>query len=162
MSIIFLVPQRNASLRRFHVFLRRDARATMGQRRGQWPRRCPIAQISLKSHVTTLYWPIRELHSFKSPTNNRNFRENVRFHPKFFPHLKSKAVRTALLKNSLNTWADKLHLKIYKSKKNQQKWIIFSHKNSLDAILGFLTVKLSWFKTKYLIFEEYSLNLILF
>ena len=28
-------------------------------------------------------------------------------------------------------------LKIYKSKKNQQKWPIFSQKNILDVILGF-------------------------
>ena len=52
--------------------------------------------------MITLYWPIRVLPLLKSPTNNRNFREFVRFHPKIFPHLKSKAVRTALLKTSSN------------------------------------------------------------
>ena len=42
--------------------------------------------------------PIRSLHSMNSPTSRQNFREIVRFHPKFHSHLKSKAVRTALLK----------------------------------------------------------------
>ena len=65
---------------------------------GKRPRRSPIAQILLLSHVTTLYQPIRVLASLKSPANNRNFGEFVRFLQKFFPHLKSKAVRTALLK----------------------------------------------------------------
>ena len=58
----------------------------------------PFSQIALLSHVTTLYWPIRGLALLKSPTNNQNFGKIVRFHWKFFPHLKSKAVRTALLK----------------------------------------------------------------
>ena len=57
-----------------------------------------IAQISLLSHVTTLIQPIGRLGSLKSPRNNQNFKDFVRLHPKFFPHLKSKAVRTALLK----------------------------------------------------------------
>ena len=42
--------------------------------------------------------PIRWLDSLKSPTSRRNLRDFVRFHPNFFSHLKSKAVKTALLK----------------------------------------------------------------
>ena len=42
--------------------------------------------------------PIRGLHLFKSLRLFRNLREFVRFHQKFHPHLKSKAVGTALLK----------------------------------------------------------------
>ena len=45
--------------------------------------------------------PIRRLHSLKSPSSRQNLWDFVRFHPKFHSHLKSKAVRTALVK----TWA---------------------------------------------------------
>ena len=64
-----------------------------------WVHGClQIIQISLLSHVITLNQPIGRLSSLKSPRNNRNFRDFVRLHSKFFPHLKSKALRTALLK----------------------------------------------------------------
>ena len=68
----------------------------------QWkqPRHFPLGQISLQSHVTTLNQPIRSLNSLKSPSSRRHFCDFVRFHPKFHPHLKSKAVRTALLKRN--------------------------------------------------------------
>ena len=42
--------------------------------------------------------PIRSLHSLKSPRKLQNLWDFMRFHPKFYSHLKSKAVRTALLK----------------------------------------------------------------
>ena len=64
----------------------------------KWPHHFPFGQISLQSHVTTLNQPIRSLNSLKSPSSRRHFCDFVRFHPKFHPHLKSKAVRTALLK----------------------------------------------------------------
>ena len=44
--------------------------------------------------------PIRRLHSLKSPSSRQNLWDFMRFHPKFHSHLKSKAVRTALLKSS--------------------------------------------------------------
>ena len=64
----------------------------------KWPRHFPFGQISLQSHVTTLNQPIRSLNSLKSPSSRRHFSDFVRFHQKFHPCLKSKAVRTALLK----------------------------------------------------------------
>ena len=66
--------------------------------KGKWPRCFPFGQISPKCHVTTLNQPIRSNNSLKSPNSRRNLRDIVRLHPKFFPHLKSKAIRTALLK----------------------------------------------------------------
>ena len=50
----------------------------------------------------SLNQPIRSLHLFKSLRIFQNFREFVRFHQKFHPHLKSKAVGTALLKSKEN------------------------------------------------------------
>ena len=58
----------------------------------------PFSQISLQSHVTTLNQPIRSLESQKSTSSRQNLWDFVRFHSNFFPHLKSKAFRTALLK----------------------------------------------------------------
>ena len=46
--------------------------------------------------------PIRSLHSLKSPRKLQNLWDFVRFHAKFYSHLKSKAVRTALLKTRQN------------------------------------------------------------
>ena len=65
---------------------------------GKWPGHFPFGQISLQSHVTTLNQQIRSLDSLKSPSSRWNLWDFVRFHSKFFPHLKNKAVRTALLK----------------------------------------------------------------
>ena len=77
----------------------------------KWPHRFPFDQISLQSHVTTLNQPIRSLNSLKSPSSRRHFCDFVRFHPKFHPHLKSKAVRTALLKmNKKGIMADDIYL----------------------------------------------------
>ena len=66
-------------------------------REEKWPHHFPFSQISLQSHVTTLNQPIRSLDSLKSPSSRWNLWDFVRFHSKFSPHLKSKAVRTALL-----------------------------------------------------------------
>ena len=65
------------------------------------PRHFPFGQISLQSHVTTLNQPIRSLNSLKSLSSRRYFCDFVRFHPKFHPHLKSKAVRNSSAKNQI-------------------------------------------------------------
>ena len=64
----------------------------------KWQHHFPFSQISLKSHVTILNQPIRSLDYVKSPSSRWNLWDFARLHLKFFPHLKSKAVTTALLK----------------------------------------------------------------
>ena len=75
-------------------------------RKWKRPRHFPFGQISLQIHVTTLNQPTRSLNSLKSPSSRRHFCDFVRFHPKFHPHLKSKAVRTALLKSKQQEFVD--------------------------------------------------------
>ena len=83
--------------------------------KGKQPRHFPFGQISPKCHVTTLNQPIRSIYSLKFPNSRWNLWDIVRVHLKFFPHLKSKAVRTALLKTHQSGQDPKMVLLCYRS-----------------------------------------------